>query len=263
MALGALLLVGPLAPPASAATPVPTLDTTFASLLNGLRGTLGLGSLAVDGELSSIARAWSVQMADSGTLSHNGALKSQVQGWSKVGENVGFGGTATQIFNALVASPPHMRNMSDRDFTRIGVGTVTDRQGRIWTTHVFMRPEAAAAAPAASPTAPAARKAAPPTTATPTPTPATAAPTTAPASTAPPPTAAPTTAAPPTTVAPLPEVEVASEAPPTDASPPPTPVLVSASRAPARGIPAPLLVGFAVIGLLALGGAGFAMRRSS
>jgi len=262
LGLGLLLMLGPLAPSASAATPVPVLDSTFSTLLNGLRSTLGLGSLTVDSELSDIARAWSVQMANSGVMSHNPALTTQAQSWAKLGENVGYGPAVLQIFNALVASPPHMRNMSDPEFTRIGVGTVTDSQGTVWTTHVFMRPKAAVAATPLPPVAP-------PTTKAPAPSTTKAPPPTAPATTvAPPPTVPPPTTAAPvpvtTTVAPVPiAVEVAGAASPTQAEAPVAPpvVLASARHGSERGPALPLMAGLGLV-LVAMAGAGFLIRRS-
>jgi uncharacterized protein YkwD len=261
LGLGAFVLLGPLASPASAAAPAPTLDSTFATLLNGLRSTLGIGTLSVDPELSTIARAWSVQMADSGNLSHNGSLRTQLSGWAKLGENVGYGGGATQVFNALVASPGHLRNMSDPEFTRIGVGTVTDRTGLVWTTHVFMRPRSgASAAPAPAPAAPAPKSAAPAPAAAPKPAPTTAAPTTVP-----PTTAAATTVPVPTTAAPAPVVvAVAAGATPVEAPAPAVdPVLASSTPPPTSSVPAPLIAGAALLALLVLGGGGFLLRHSS
>lgn len=261
-----LLLLGPLVRPASAATGVPAADSAFSSLLNGLRTTLGLAPLGVDPNLSAVAQSWSTSMANSGTLSHNGALASQVQGWSKIGENVGVGDNVTLIFNALVASPGHLRNMSDPAYTRIGVGTVDDGRGRIWTTHVFMRPAAGAPAPAPRPAAPAPRAAAPAPARAPKPTTTTAAPVTVPPTTppAPVPTTVPVPAAAP--AAPV-VVESAGNAHATAApappAPPASPVLVAATSAPQAGSPVLLLTGAALLLALVVGGAGIAYRRST
>ena len=261
--LGFLLLLAPLAKPASAAAPAPLLDTTFATLLNTLRGTLGLGRLTVDNELAGIARTWSMQMADAGALSHNGALSSQATGWAMLGENVGTGGAVTQIFDALVASPPHMKNMSNGQFTRIGIGTVTDAQNRLWTTHVFMRPTTAGAVAAPAPTdAPVTQAPAPVTTRAPRPraatTPTTAAP--VPAT-----VAAPAPAPPPVATTMAPAVEAAADVPPLEAPLPVLPVMdpASGTRSPDRGLPPIVLTGAALLALLVLGSGGFLLSRSS
>jgi hypothetical protein len=265
MGVGILLLLGPLARPSSAATAAPALDTTFSTLLNTLRTSLGLGTLSLDTELSGIARSWSVQMANSGTLSHNGALTSQATGWAKLGENVGTGGAVTQIFNALVASPPHMRNMSDGQFTRIGVGTVTDGQGRLWTTHVFMRPKTAGAVSAPAPTAaPVTKAPAPVTTRAPKPAPTTAAPTTV--APAPPVTAAPATVPAPVPVPTTTPVIEAANAEPTEATIPVTSAAMepaSATPAGGEGIPPVVIAGWALLVLLVLCSGGFLLRRTA
>ncbi len=260
LGLGVLLLVGPLAPSASAATPVPAFDSTFATLLNTLRSTLGLSSFAVDPQLSSVARAWSTNMATSSTLSHNPALTSQVQGWSKVGENVGTGSAVTQVFDALVASPPHMKNMSDPAFSRIGVATVTDSRNRLWTTHVFMRPMAAGAAPAARPAAPPATQApAPATTRAPKPVPTTATPATTPPA---PPAVAPTTAAQVPT-APV-AVAAAGAVAATEAAQPAGDQALVSARPGSRPRPnLPLVLGAGLLALLVVSGAGILLRRAT
>lgn len=268
MALAALIVVlvllGPLSGPASAASPVVSADASFLSLLNTLRSTLGLATLTLDPQLSGVARAWSVDMADSGTMSHNPNLATQVTGWSNLGENVGYGGSVGAVFDALVASPPHMRNMSDGAFTMIGIGTVSDASGRLWTTHVF-EGRVAATATRADPPPPARRpalapapKPAPPPAAqrTPPPPPSSSA-STVPASVAP----VPTTAAPvPTTV---PETVVPQ---PTAAASDATPVLppiVPVSSTSSQRASFPLVVGAGLLALVALGGAGSLKRRMS
>lgn len=271
LVVGALVLVGPLVRPASAGL-VPSADTEFLGLLNTLRGTLGLPTLALDSQASSVARAWSQNMASTGVMAHNPDLSTQISSWSKLGENVATGGLVAGIFSALVASPVHMRNMSDGGFTAIGIGTVLDGSGRLWTTHVFLRPGPAAAP--ARPVAPATTQApAPPTTkaaprprptAAPDSTPAAAPPTT-PAAPAPTVPATTTPPAPPTTMTPtspstssmaiLP-VEAASSVP--TASAPPLLVPVSSTSGPG---PAPLLSLAALVGLVALAGAGLLAHR--
>lgn len=264
--VGALVLVGLLVAPAEAAGPVPSADAGFVSLLNTLRSTLGLPTLAADPQLSAVAQTWSANMARTGTLAHNGDLRNQVSGWAKLGENVGTGDAVSQIFTALVASPPHLHNMSDGDFTRIGIGSVTDAAGRMWTTHVFERPAAAGAAPPApaptvttKPTAPLASRAPAPTV--------TAAPTTARTRVAPT-TAPPTTAvAPPSTTVAPPKVAATPPSPaPTAPSPAasPAPELTSAqpvSSTTGAGAPAPLLAAAAVVALVLIGAAGGLLRR--
>ena len=262
VSLVVVLGVGPTARTASAASPVASADAGFTSLLNGLRSTLGLRTLAVDPQLSSIARAWSGHMADRGEISHNGALGSQVTpSWSKLGENVGMGMATLEIFNALVASAPHLRNMSDPDFSMIGIGTVTDARGRLWTTHVFMQPAAARASTAPALAAPAKPAAAPAPT---------RAPKAATATTAAPRTVAPATTAAPvaTAVAPVPTTLAAEPVTVTDPADVPTavsgtPTALAASSDRAGGVPGLLLGAAVLLALLVMGAAGLLLRGSS
>jgi hypothetical protein len=91
------------------------------------------------GELRSVARDWSDQMAANGGISHNPNLGGQVSGgWSKLGENVGVGWDVAGLMSAFVASPGHYRNIVDPSFNYIGVGVTYDGEGRIYTTHDFM-----------------------------------------------------------------------------------------------------------------------------
>lgn len=262
LVLAAVLLAGPLAPRASAGTPVPLVDVTFATLLNTKRLTLGVGALTVDPQLSNVALGWSQNMANTGVMSHNPNVRTQVVGWSLLGENVGYGNAVQQIFDALVASPVHLRNISDGNFTRVGIATVSDATGRLWTTHVFMRPGGS--------TTPAPPAAAPLTSAAPAPAPTRA---TRPAPT----TAAPTTARPPAAARPTVPVEAATTT--TTAAPPaivsvagrsgseaPEPAtatgLTLAGASSDEGAPAPLLAGVALLVLVVVGAAGlFFVRR--
>lgn len=148
-----------------------TAEAEFVALINQLRASRGLGALTVDVELTAQARSWAGTMAAQGRIFHAGDLSVGISSnWQKLGENVGVGGTVGPLFQAFVDSPPHLANLVDPGYTRVGVGVVTSGD-RIFTTHRFMSVAAAAPPPPAA-TAP--QPAAPP---------------------APPPTAAPTTAA--------------------------------------------------------------------
>jgi hypothetical protein len=143
------------------------MESEFVSRINALRASKGLGQLAVDGELTSIARRWAGKMAAAGGISHNPNFSNEVTAdWVKLGENVGTGGEVVRIHDAFVASSRHYANMVDPAFTRIGVGVVVASNGAIYTAHQFMRlasddaARVAAAAPAPSPApAPAAPRA--------------------------------------------------------------------------------------------------------
>ena len=172
-------------------------EAEFLALTNQLRSSLGVQTLTSHGELVSIARAWSAQMASAGDISHNPNLPNQVTAkWSKLGENVGTGGAVGVIQTAFINSPGHYANLAKPDYNFVGIGVVYGAANRIYVTVVFMQ-AAGSAAPAPAPK-PAAPKPAP------APKPATAPGVTTPKPAAPPVTTPPVTAPPPAPPAPEP-----------------------------------------------------------
>jgi len=116
---------------------VGSAESDFASRINSLRGSDGLGALQRNGSLDSYARDWARSMGQSGSLSHSN-IGSLLGPWGAVAENVGFGGSVSVIFGALVGSSGHHQNMVG-DWTSMGVGVWRDAQGALWTCHVFAR----------------------------------------------------------------------------------------------------------------------------
>jgi hypothetical protein len=154
--------------PASAS---PSDEGYFVDHINAIRVSRGLGTLAIDAQLTAVARAWSEHMAADGTLAHNPSLGSQVSGWRTLGENVGTGPSLSSIEAAFENSPHHFENMVDPSYNLIGVGVVQDSNGTYWVTEDFKQPKnAPAPAPAPRPAAP--RPAAPRPVAHPAPKPA-------------------------------------------------------------------------------------------
>jgi uncharacterized protein YkwD len=146
--LGALLLTTVLAVanPVHAGASNGGVESQFVAAINAIRAAHGAQPLRLYGELTGIARNWSDQMVANGGISHNPDYTNEVSAyWTKLGENVGVGGDVTSLMNAFVNSPAHYRNIIDPDFNYIGVGVSFDGQGRIYTTHDFMRFEDAPA----------------------------------------------------------------------------------------------------------------------
>ena len=121
-------------------------------LVNNERRRKGLSDLFWDDELARMARAYSRQMARESFFSHidnNGnsvverARRSDIQGWSKIGENLFFC-EGYDDFNSLAVrgwmnSPTHRRNLLDRQFNTTGIGIAETRSGEIYITQVFTR----------------------------------------------------------------------------------------------------------------------------
>src|SRR5436305_12519808 len=125
----------------------------FINKIDATRAGRGLGGLAVDGQLTAVARSWPQHMASDGTLAHNPNLASQVSGWRTLGEIVGTGPDDSSIEAAFENSPHHFENMVDPSFNYIGVGVVQDSSGTYWVTEDFKQ-STNAPRPAPAPAAP-------------------------------------------------------------------------------------------------------------
>src|SRR5437879_5297153 len=126
----------PLSRGASAASP----DALVAAV-NVTRGEAGVATLREDAALDAMAIDHSAQMSEAGRIFHNQQLGTDADArgitWTRLGENVGAGGGVDQIERALVASPHHYANLVDPRYTTVGVGVVTDSNGRVYLTQVF------------------------------------------------------------------------------------------------------------------------------
>ena len=123
----------------------PSSESDFLSAHNAIRASHGLGSLTVDSNLRSWARTHSQFMADGGcpdgkSICHSTSGQLQAaggSGWSKLGENVGVGGSVSVLMDAFMNSPGHRANIVDPSYNYVGIGTV-HVDGKIYVTVVFM-----------------------------------------------------------------------------------------------------------------------------
>lgn len=121
---------------AAAVDPV-SAEHQFVDLINRERRDRGLRPLATDSDLVAGARLQADAIRDAGRLYHNPDLGSVTTGWTKLGENVGYGSTVSGLHAAFMNSPGHRANILDPDYTHIGVGVVVEGS-RIWVGEVFM-----------------------------------------------------------------------------------------------------------------------------
>lgn len=160
LAAAVALVIGCLLVPAAAAgADAASAEHAFVASINRLRADRGLPALRVHPELTGIARRWAGEMATAGAISHNAGFSGEVTAdWRKLGENVGRGPDVEDLMRAFVASPTHLANLVDGEFTLIGVGVV-EHHGELWTSHqlmvLFDEPAPAPAPPAPVPPAPA------------------------------------------------------------------------------------------------------------
>ncbi|MGD9705218.1 MAG: CAP domain-containing protein [Acidimicrobiia bacterium] len=116
----------------------PAAEDQDYAMVNALRGSYGLGGLGRSGELDAKARAQADRMAKRGTIYHSTNLAAGVSpGWRLIGENVAVAGSIEQAQSALEASPGHLANMVNGEFTEVGIG-VTASNGRVYVVQVFV-----------------------------------------------------------------------------------------------------------------------------
>lgn len=112
-------------------------ETQFVGLINQERTARGLQPLAVHADLVTAARDQASAIDAAGYLFHNPDLGSVTDGWTKLGENVGYGGSVTGLHAAFMNSPDHRANILDPAYTHVGVGVVVDGS-TLWVAEVFM-----------------------------------------------------------------------------------------------------------------------------
>lgn len=121
----------------------------FLSEINASRAAAGLGPLKMDGGLQSHARKHTADMIAKGEIFHStsGELKAAAgSGWTKLGENVGRGGTVGGLHKAFMNSSGHKKNILG-DYNFAGIGTDTS-DGVLYVTVVFMKKGGSPAPPA-------------------------------------------------------------------------------------------------------------------
>ncbi|GAA1646139.1 CAP domain-containing protein [Georgenia ruanii] len=230
------------APAALQASTAAQLEAAIVAQVNAYRAANGVAPLTRNSGIDSVARGWSQNQADRGTMSHNPRYADQMPaGASAWAENVAYlqGYSVSEMAKVFVddwiGSPGHRRNILDANMTHTGVGIAQNAAGEVYATQNFGRyaggisgdRATASPTPKPAPSSPA-PKAAPPT-----PTPKAAPPTPAPK-------AAPLTPAPkaaPLTPAPSPTTDSAPA--PAPQAPAPQPERPTATGPTAGQTPAP------------------------
>lgn len=126
---------------AAAVDPV-SAEHQFVDLINQERRQRGLSPLATNSDLVAGARFQADAIRDAGRLFHNPDLGSVTTGWTKLGENVGYGSTVSGLHVAFMNSPGHRANVLDPSYTHVGLGVVVEGS-RIWVAEVFMHSKVA------------------------------------------------------------------------------------------------------------------------
>jgi hypothetical protein len=115
-------------------------ENSFLSAINSSRSSAGLPPLSMDSGLRSHARKHTADMIAKGEIYHSTSAELQAaagSGWSKLGENVGRGGSVSSLHDAFMKSPGHKANILG-DYNYVGIGTDT-ASGVLYVTVVFMK----------------------------------------------------------------------------------------------------------------------------
>ena len=114
------------------------------SLVNATRADHGLDALRLADGTTTVAAGWTAHMADTQLLSHNPALRSQLEAhgspdWTTYGENVGqgFADNPDSLFHAYMQSPEHRANILTGDYRYVGVAVVFTGK-TAWNTFDFV-----------------------------------------------------------------------------------------------------------------------------
>jgi uncharacterized protein YkwD len=99
---------------------------------NDTRTGLGRAALTVDATLAQIAQSHAQYMASSGNLSHTDGDGNGVDdradnagyNWSFIGENISRAGSGEQAYQFWLGSTGHYANITNEDYSDIGIGLV-------------------------------------------------------------------------------------------------------------------------------------------
>ena len=131
----------PAVAPAVVAAPEPTYESRVLAATNVERVRAGLRPLTVSSCATGYAERWAGVLAQAGALSHQ-SLSKVLTGCSasSVGENVAYGNvTPEQLVGMWMASPGHRANLLNAGYTHLGVGALTQADGRTYGVQVFLR----------------------------------------------------------------------------------------------------------------------------
>ena len=102
--------------------------------------------MTLDSKISSVARTKSKDMADNNYFAHQSPtyastgdmLRKSGINWSAWGENIASGQrTPEAVVTAWMNSPGHKANIMSTNFSKIGVGYVTNSNGTPYWTQMF------------------------------------------------------------------------------------------------------------------------------
>jgi uncharacterized protein YkwD len=130
---------------ASQSTILPIAEARLLAMVNRERRIHGLSPLISDTSLRVAARQHARDMALRGYVGHDSlrgqTMRARLAGFlrpgTRIGENVAMVQTVEEGHRAFVASRPHLQNMLDPRFHRVGIGVTTAGEMGIMITEDF------------------------------------------------------------------------------------------------------------------------------
>lgn len=122
-------------------------EEKMANLLNQDRLRSGLAPLTLDAELCRIARIKSADMRDGGYFAHESPTYGDIRAmlrqfgyaFSAAGENIAHHANVDKAQAAFMSSSGHRAAILSSAWTKVGIGIVTDGNGFIYATQVFVK----------------------------------------------------------------------------------------------------------------------------
>jgi uncharacterized YkwD family protein len=130
----------------NASTSVSAYEQKVVELVNVERAKAGLPALKLDTAMSSVARTKSQDMASNNYFAHQSPTYGSAGDmltrfgikWSAWGENIAYGQkTPEAVVTAWMNSAGHRANIMSSNYSRIGVGYVTNANGTPYWTQMF------------------------------------------------------------------------------------------------------------------------------
>ena len=140
--IGMLATFGIVTPAYAAVAPTPsemnTVRTHILNATNQARAQQGLPPVVMNSSLNTVAQNCSAQQATNNTMAHcDGFQNNYPAGWYAAGENVAYGYSYTQVFDAWMNSSGHRANILSGSFTDLGIGYYFSDSGIPYYTQNF------------------------------------------------------------------------------------------------------------------------------
>lgn len=126
------------AAPACAPTVSPADEAQLTALINQRRAAQGKAPLRTKPMLVRPARGWSLAMARGGAFTHSASLAWA--GGRASAQNIAQAPSGALAFQAMMASPPHRKNLLARLYRVTGVGAARSCTGQVFFTINLMAP---------------------------------------------------------------------------------------------------------------------------